>query len=298
MRLPRFIAAILLCLSMGCSKGGDGNTDPINPPPAQKQVKLSIGLKTRVSETTFDNSDQVGLYMVYYNGTTPGTLANTGNGAHNVQYTFDGSQWNAATPLYWKDNSTHADFYVYHPYGSPYNVNAHNFNIKENQSAESDYKASDFVWGKKTDSSPADEYINIQTSHIMSCMIIKLAAGDGLTDEDIANGEISIAVNGIKTGTSINLANGEVTASGDPTTVCPLKKENEWKIIIAPQDVPEQNLITITLDGQEYNLKKGFTFVQGKKYTFTVTLSKGSSGINVNISDWDDDGTDYGGVAE
>ena len=298
MRLPRFIAAILLCLSIGCSKGGGGNIDPLNPPPVQKKVKLSLGLKTRVSETSFDNGDKIGLYMVYYNGTTPGTLANSSNGADNVQYTYDGSQWIASTPLYWKDNSTHADFYVYHPYGSPENVSAYNFNLKSNQTAEADYKASDFVWGKKEDSSPTDEYINIQSVHIMSCMIIKLVAGDGLSNDDLANGEISIAVNGIKAGASINLSSGEVMTTGDASSVLPFKDGNEWKVIVAPQEVPEQNLITVTLNGEIYNLKKGFTFVQGKKHTFTVTLSKGGSGLNVSISGWDDNGTDDGGVAE
>lgn len=300
MKWTKIMATVLLVLSIGCTKGGNGNPDPVNPEENQhlkKQVKLSLGLTTRVSEASFDQEDKIGLYMVYYNGTAPGTLSNSGNGADNVQFTYNG-QWTSASPLHWKDNTTHADFYVYHPYGSPYNVQAYNFSLKEDQSSVANYKSSDFIWGKKSNASPADEYVTIQTSHIMSCMIIKLAAGEGFTEDEIANGNPQIRLNGIKHGASINLTNGKVTASGNASTTIPLKNGSEWKAIIGPQEIGEQDLITVIVGGVEYNLKKGFTFNQGKKYTFTVTLSKGSSGINVDISDWYDDGIDYGGVAE
>lgn len=40
------------------------------------------------------------------------------------------------------------------------------------------------------------------------------------------------------------------------------------------------------------------TLEAGKKHKFTVTLSKTSNGVNVNITKWEDDGIDYGGTAE
>lgn len=293
------IAAISFLLA-SCSKGSvNGGEDPIpsNPPTEKIPIKLSVGLSTRVTDNAFENGDEIGLYMVNYNGTTPGTLANSGNYLNNTKFTYNGN-WSSATPLYWKDNTTHADFYVYYPYGSPSNVSAYTFNVKANQSNETDYKASDFIWGKKENVAPTESYVNIQTSHLMSCIVIKLAAGEGLTEEEVTNGDATISINAIKTSASINLANGEITVSGDTGSVTPCKSGAEWRAIIAPQEVPEQNLITVTLNGAGYNLKKGFTFVKGKKHTFTITLSKGSSGLNVDITDWEDDGTDNGGIAQ
>ena len=58
------------------------------------------------------------------------------------------------------------------------------------------------------------------------------------------------------------------------------------------------NLTTVNVDGNDYNLKKAFTFVGGKSHKFTVTVSKTSNGINVNIDGWETDDTDNGGVAE
>jgi len=71
-----------------------------------------------------------------------------------------------------------------------------------------------------------------------------------------------------------------------------------YKALIVPQTVDETNLITVSVDGRDYNLKKGFTFESGKSHKFTVTVSKTSSGINVNISQWESDDIDHGGVAE
>ena len=76
---------------------------------------------------------------------------------------------------------------------------------------------------------------------------------------------------------------------------------NSYKAIVVPQLVGEGNLITINVDGRDFNLPKtsNFTgFVAGKKHNFNVTLSKTSNGVNVNITKWEDDGNDYGGTAE
>ena len=53
-----------------------------------------------------------------------------------------------------------------------------------------------------------------------------------------------------------------------------------------------------TVNGTAYTLKKGFTFVSGKQHTFTVTVNRTVSGINIGIGDWENDGTDNGGDAE
>ncbi len=109
-------------------------------------------------------------------------------------------------------------------------------------------------------------------------------------------------VNRLKIQSTANLATGEVTAKGNDADITPLKGEgNSYKAIIVPQAVGEGNLITVNVDGRDFNLAKAdnFTaFAAGKKYKFTVTLSKTSNGVNVNITKWEDDGIDYGGTAE
>ena len=93
-----------------------------------------------------------------------------------------------------------------------------------------------------------------------------------------------------------------MTAKGDAADLTPLKEEgNNYKALIIPQTAGEGVLITVNVDGKDYQLKKAANFTAfeaGKKHKFTVTLSKTSNGVNVNITKWEDDGIDYGGTAE
>lgn len=114
----------------------------------------------------------------------------------------------------------------------------------------------------------------------------------------LAAAQVAVKVNGVKTQALVDIAQAKVSATGDVTSVTPLLTNGTYKALIVPQTVEKTNLITVTVDGRDFNLPKAFTFVGGKSYQMTVTVSKTSNGINVNITDWDSDGTDYGGTAE
>lgn len=68
---------------------------------------------TRVTDSSYDTNDEIGLYVVNYNGQNTGSLVSNGNHANNVRFTFSGTAWTPETELFWKDNSTKADFYAY-----------------------------------------------------------------------------------------------------------------------------------------------------------------------------------------
>ena len=145
---------------------------------------------------------------------------------------------------------------------------------------------------------PTSSSVNIQTSHILSCAIIKITAGEGITEEEISQGNATVLINNVKPTAMINLSNGDTQACGEAVAITPFKTNGEYKAIIVPQTVDECNFITIYLNDQEFNFKKGFTFQGGKKHTFTITLNKSGSGLSVEISDWDEDENENGGVAE
>ena len=54
---------------------------------------------TRVNDNGFADGDVMGVYIVDYNGNTPGTLLLNGNRADNVRHTYDAAnaKWNSAT---------------------------------------------------------------------------------------------------------------------------------------------------------------------------------------------------------
>ena len=288
---------LLACVATACSSGGNEE----EPLPERIPITLNCGITaTRATDTGFENGDRIGLYVVNYEGVTPGALLPTGNHADNAAFTYDG-RWTPATPLYWLDETTPADFYCYYPYsnaaGDPA---AWPFAVKADQSSEAAYKASDFLWGKAANVKPTANAVNITMRHVLSCAAVQVVAGNGFTEEDLAEADIQVRLNGLALQAAIDLNDGTVTADGTPSGISLLRGDgNAFKALVVPQTVPEaDDFLTVTIDGEDFHMPKGFTFVSGKRHTFTVTVRKLSTGINIDISGWEDDGTDNGGVAQ
>lgn len=297
------LAATVCTILSSCSKGEEPtiNTTPKPTPEAQVKIpiNLSIGNYTRANDTAFASGDKVGIYVVNYNGSTAGTLATSDNHVTNMQFTYNNSAWNPATAIYWKDDTTHADFYAYYPYSASANTSAHSFSVNTDQSTEANYWASDFLWGKATDVAPTKNAVPITTNHVFSNILVYLEAGDGFTAETLAAATKSVKVTNVKTSATINLATGVATATGDATAVTAWNVGDYYRAMIVPQAVADgTNLITVTVDGVDYTLASGMTFVANKQHKFTVTVNKSSNGVNIGIGGWDTDDNEYGGDAE
>ena len=295
------IPLAMALIAAGCS-GGSDNPEPTSPqnPPTQEKLEIKISpsvSNTRATDYGFENGDCIGLYVVNYSGNTPGTLSNSGNHVNNMRFRYDGL-WTPDSQITWGDNETHADFYAYYPYATVQAVNAYEFAVKTDQTTEKAYKASDLMTGKVLNVAPTASAIEIPVSHAMSRAIIYLEAGNGFTTESLGQAAVTVKLNGLKCKSTVDLASGTVTATGDPTSVTPFHTDGCYKALIVPQKVETSNLITVTVDGKEYNLQKEFTFESGKSHKFTITLSNTSAGVNVNITPWIDDDTDNGGTAE
>lgn len=210
-------------LAASCSKGGaEVPPEPPEPPgpPAEEKIEIKInpGIDAaRATDHGFESGDCIGLYVVNYNGTAPGTLASAGNHVDNMRFRYDGT-WTPDSPVYWKDETTHADFYLYYPYAPVTDVRAYSFDVRPDQSAEAAYKASDLLAGKALDVAPTEEAILLPASHVMSRAEISLSAGAGFTPETLAAAAVSVRINGVKCGSVVDLSTGTATATGDATT--------------------------------------------------------------------------------
>lgn len=288
-----------------CSpEGGNDTPTPPTPSPSEKMgILISTTMDSRATDDAFEEGDNLGLFIVNHNadGSEMPLKAN-GNYIDNTLLTYRNSSWTSATSLYWKDESTPADFYVYYPYTTTIsNVEAMPFQVKANQSNLSDYKTGDLLIGKTMDMKPTRNAVNINAKHMMSQMIITLRAGNGFTVSSLAAADVHVKINQLKTHATVHLSSGEVTATGDATDIIPLKEADKYKALIIPQAVADGNLITVHVDGRDFNLAKASNFQAfetGKRYNFTVTLNKTSNGVNIGITQWEEDEIDYGGTAE
>lgn len=242
---------------------------------------------TRVNDNGFCNGDAMGVYIVDYQGDTPGTLQNNGNRGNNVKHTFDEAayKWNSAYDVYWKDEHTHIDIYGYYPFGAPEDVNAYPFEVQKDQSTTTTsnemggYEASDFLWGKAADVAPTEKVIRLPMRHRMSSPRITLAEGEGFADGEWAGLEKQVLVRNVKRNALINLADGSITATGEvqQTGTIPYVKDNVFRAIVVPQTVSANTILfTITVDGVVYNFSKpeDFTYVSGKMHNFTIQVNK------------------------
>lgn len=295
-------AVIAFC---SCSSGDGSGQQDVPDTPVTKNIPIKIstdvtGIEdTRATDYGFESGDAIGLFVVNHAADgTAGNLQLNGNHVDNMRFTYNGT-WTPDEQIYWKDETTRADFYLYYPYlPSLTSVDAMPFSTMADQTTLDAYKASDLLLGSTKNVAPTEAAVSINASHVMSQIVIKLVPGNGFTDESLAKSAVSVKINGVRTQSTVDIAAKAVTATGTATSVKPLKEDDSYKALIVPQTVGQGNLITVNVDGRDFNLQKAFTFVGGKSHKFTVTLSKTSNGINVTIDQWEDDGIDNGGTAE
>ena len=304
-----YIAAILSLLT-SCSDdlfNDDGNrhgTDRINLSGEIDQLAV-----TRVNDSGFCDGDVIGVYIVDYNGNTPGTLLPSGNRGDNVRHTFDESanKWNSAYDIYWKDKHTPIDVYGYYPYGSPESIDAYPFTVERDQSTISEggamggYEASDFLWGKVENVAPTTNVIRLPMKHRMANARITLVEGTGFASGEWAQTEKNILVANLVREATINLADGTVTPTGgiEKTATVPSNNGNEWRAIVIPQTVQAgTTLFSITVGGTPYKFTKNedLTYVAGKMNNFTIRVDKKENTgqytltlISESITPWEND---------
>lgn len=313
MKISRHILlymAASLSLLTSCSDdlfNDDGNrhgTDRINLSGEIDQLAV-----TRVNDSGFCDGDVIGVYIVDYNGNTPGTLLPSGNRGDNVRHTFDESanKWNSAYDIYWKDKHTPIDVYGYYPYGSPESIDAYPFTVERDQSTVSEggamggYEASDFLWGKVENVAPTTNVIRLPMKHRMANARITLVEGTGFASGEWVQTEKNILVANLVREATINLADGTVTPTGgiEKTATVPSNNGDEWRAIVIPQTVQAgTTLFSITVGGTPYKFTKNedLTYVAGKMNNFTIRVDKKENTgqytltlISESITPWEND---------
>ena len=269
-------------------------------------TQLSV---TRVNDSGFCDGDVMGVYVVDYDGGTPGTLKPDGNRGDNVRHTYEeaSNHWNSAYDLFWKDKHTHIDVYGYYPFANPESIDDYQFEVQKDQSKISEdgemggYEASDFLWGKVGDVAPTTNVIRLPLSHRMSNARVTLIQGSGFAEGEWANTEKIVLAPNLVRKASINLANGEVKPAGsvESTATIPSRVGDEWRTIVVPQTLKASTtLFSITIGGVPYKFAKNeaFTYVAGKMMNFGIKVDKkAGSGqykltlVSESITPWEND---------
>lgn len=307
-----FTVVLVLCMMLAACSDYlyDENGGKLN---SEDRIQLSGDITqlsvTRVNDSGFCDGDVMGVYVVDYDGGTPGTLKPSGNRGDNVRHTYEeaSNHWNSAYDLFWKDKHTHIDVYGYYPFANPESIDDYQFEVQKDQSKASEdgemggYEASDFLWGKVGDVAPTTNVIRLPLSHRMSNARVTLIQGSGFAEGEWANTEKIVLAPNLVRKASINLANGEVKPAGsvESTATIPSRVGDEWRTIVVPQTLkPSTTLFSITIGGVPYKFAKNeaLTYVAGKMMNFGIKVDKKAGTgqykltlVSESITPWEND---------
>ena len=268
---------------------------------------------TRVDDSGFCAGDVVGIYLVNYDGDTPGTLMLEDNQADNVKFTLaeDGT-WDSEYDIYYKDDDTKVDFFGYYPYAQPSSIEAYPFEVARDQTKEAEhgqmaaYEASDFLWAKAENITPTENRVSLRFQHKMSSVRVRLVQGDGWADEaEFAAVKKEILVSNTIRKSTIDLATGEVTPMGDVPLdgIIPVKDGDAFRAIVVPQSVAAgENVLVITIDGHPrfFTRNEVTEYLPGKITTFDLKIKKTANTgdyelelVGFSIMDWEADNVSH-----
>lgn len=113
------------------------------------------------------------------------------------------------------------------------------------------------MWGKAENVAPTESRIKLMFKHRMAGVQVSLVEGDGWDDGEWVQMKKEVLVANTKRNATINLATGEVTATGDvqDTDIIPYADGGEWRAVVVPQSIASGTpLLSITVDGVPYLL--------------------------------------------
>ena len=252
------------------------------------------------NDTAFEDGDMAGLYVVIRINGKIQSLQPSGNYIDNMRFTYH-STWTPSQPIYWMDEQTKADFYLYYPYSSKMdNPRYWTVNVPTDQSTEAVMQQADVLVGHAYNVAPTSQAVEIKARHIMSRLTITLQASQGMTEEKLREADLKVLVNGLITKATVDIANALVRASGNERHDIQACQTDAltFTVTAVPQEVTDGAFITIMVNGDRYTLRRAVTLKQGTWHHATVKVGAANGNIGVTIGGWTIDNTDYGGTAQ
>lgn len=301
-KFTRTVAIALLAslLGISCRQTTHEQPQPSGQPIRINAVCVPSENAVLDNDTAFEDGDRAGLYVVNRINGKMESLLPSGNHIDNMRFTYHGT-WTPSQPIYWMDEQTKADFYLYYPYSSEMDDPRYwTVNVPTDQSTEAAMLQADVLVGRAFNVAPASQAVELKARHMMSRLTITLQASQGMTEEKLREADLKVLVNGLITEATVNIATAIATASGTERHNIQACQTDAltFTVTAVPQTVTEGAFITIVVNGDRYTLRRAVTLKQGTWHHATVKVGAANGNIGVTIGGWTIDNTDYGGTAQ
>lgn len=300
-------------LALAVTACQEGNITP-QVPAISDQMSFNVlvpGIQTKVTNDAFEATDVIGLYVTdYADETTPMPLQISGNRANNLSVTFDGAVWTPEQTIYWGEGKS--DVYAYYPYMDEItDVESQYFEVAADQTGGG-YESSDLLWAKAGGVKQTDGAVNLQMSHVMSKLTVKIVAGEDYVGS--LPSDASVLLHSTVTRAHVDLTKGSV--SKDPYSGAKSIKMKKlgirtvdgvdavvYEAIVVPQMIEASvPLFEINSKSVSYLIEDYFNFRPGTAYVYTATLNASTTSIKVEIDceleDWNSTGGSSSGSGD
>ena len=337
------IATATLCLA-AC--GDRLNVSPSGPGTVPIRIGAAISGAQNIQSTELAAGQTVGVYIYFKDATT--TDVTYSYGYKNLEYTVSGTSGDLALvtatdqPYFPELKTQNVDIYAFSPRTGVYTGTAELgtltaqdvFATEADQTTEANYKASDFVWGKKADvTNGTATAVEVVMDHMLSKINVNVAPGTGMTLAKLDKAKVTI--NDVVLLGTVDFTTGAVTlrtaATGQTLTLSsaidqsvtttfgtsPTYTAATTSAVIIPQTIAASatttspvNIITIQLWDPNANAGAGdytstynvkatapMTFAAKTVYTYNIVVSTQGISLTTTINDWTT-GTTTTGTAE
>lgn len=301
-----YAMAVVATMFAACNKEDiEVMADSVLPSDNAIRVEAGVGTPATRSLTT-DNIAEFGMIVT--------NSSNSTYSYENVQMSKSIGTWHPSVTMLWQNANTAVEVVAYAPYVQGSTLNGgYNITVNEDQSAEKDFIASDFIWAKSavTPSSPVttnDIYYNTDTKKLnvtMKHQLAKVNVTVTLTG-NMANGTVEyvqfgdVAMKGtfnLGTGTLTPETYDYLTADQYIKMYQPKTDELNYEAIFVPSETAPFVCVHVGDKDYKYLHPDKITFEAGKEYTFNLVVGKEIMLVrDVSIANWAT-GTTWSGEA-
>ncbi len=243
------------------------------------ELKITSGIATRASGTTWDDNDQIGVFAEQgaeiFGANVP---YSTALGGATGNFTADDE------PIYFP-RTGQMSITAYYPYTASTTLTAYAVDVADQTEPEKiDLMSASATSAKSTNAVPLRFY------HRLSQLTLTLQAGDGVTTDELRGATVSVW--DLTTDATYNLSTNAIELGGTVQDIALNVTDDGLKAtaIVVPQDASDV-LFAINVPGfdENYTSINAIEFKSGKNHNFTVTIGREEFTMSGStIEDWDD----------
>ena len=256
------IPAVLLLLAVSCDTDETGGikTLPDGKYPLQLTTEVVQPQTRGGGKDVWTGTEEIGVKLGGMSTAKKYVVASTG----------EASPADAANTIYWQDTDE-KQVTAWYPY-----TTASSVDISDQSNG---YAAFDFMSATATGS--YQQTVSLSFKHLMSKVVVKLTAGDGITADEIAGASVTL-----RGKTAVSFTNGAVTTSSTTDGLIESyydATEKKYEAVVVPQDMTGKMLVVVNIGNDSFAYTPETTtegnLEAGTSYEYAVTVK--ANGIEV-----------------